>query len=579
MTDALQPYDDGRWSISDHTPPSTDEIWCRGNVGEVFPNVMTPLSFSAYVGAVARGQANALHEWGMVTAKQYEAFRPEQAWSTGVFGGYLYGNVTLARTAAARSPGLSTSDIDQQMFGLNDAPPHESGKGERDLRAATKTAGKMIATLRRPSDARLSADQADVAAYVASMPEVSDADDAQLLDIARTLPPWTERMMHHLLATSAASGISRSMLERVVAPLGEPGLENRLTAGLGTVESAEPAQDLWRLGRMVASSSDLTAAFDGGVEDLEPRLRASASASPFVDALAVFTQRHGARGPDEWELASATWGTDPAIAVAMIERLRHAPADRDPIAVGERLAIERGALAAEARRELPAWKRPLFDRALRACIAYAPQREATKAAFMRAIYPTRLALRELARRSGVAHDDFFLLTLSEVSASTSGDALPEHELAERRFRRDYLQARIPPFWFRATIPPPSTWPLRDHQTKPDERARTFEGMGVCAGIATGRARVVTRPDQPGQLGPGDILVAPITDPAWTPLFLAAAGVVVDVGAQQSHAAIVSRELGIPAVVSAAGASTTIPDGALVTVDGSSGIVTVHGERA
>ena len=100
-------------------------------------------------------------------------------------------------------------------------------------------------------------------------------------------------------------------------------------------------------------------------------------------------------------------------------------------------------------------------------------------------------------------------------------------------------------------------------------------MGVCSGIATGRARIVLQPDCPGDLGPADILVAPITDPAWTPLFLAAAGVVVDVGAQQSHAAIVSSELGIPAVVSATGASATIPDGALVTVNGSTGVVTIH----
>ena len=99
---------------------------------------------------------------------------------------------------------------------------------------------------------------------------------------------------------------------------------------------------------------------------------------------------------------------------------------------------------------------------------------------------------------------------------------------------------------------------------------------MCSGQATGRARVVTDPAQPGDLQPDEILVAPITDPSWTPLFLAVAGVVVDVGAQMSHAAIVSRELGIPAVVSVTGASTTIPDGVLVTVDGDRGTVTVHG---
>ena len=102
-------------------------------------------------------------------------------------------------------------------------------------------------------------------------------------------------------------------------------------------------------------------------------------------------------------------------------------------------------------------------------------------------------------------------------------------------------------------------------------------MGVLLGHRHRHGAHRLRPDQPGGLGPGDILVAPITDPAWTPLFLAAAGVVVDVGAQQSHAVMVSRELGIPAVVSATGTSATIPDGARVAVDGTRGIVTVHAD--
>ena len=78
----------------------------------------------------------------------------------------------------------------------------------------------------------------------------------------------------------------------------------------------------------------------------------------------------------------------------------------------------------------------------------------------------------------------------------------------------------------------------------------------------------------GALAPGDVLVAPITDPAWTPLFLSAEAVVVDVGAAMSHAVIVSRELGIPCVVSVTGATTSIPDGAEIEVDGTTGTVRV-----
>jgi pyruvate,water dikinase len=85
---------------------------------------------------------------------------------------------------------------------------------------------------------------------------------------------------------------------------------------------------------------------------------------------------------------------------------------------------------------------------------------------------------------------------------------------------------------------------------------------------------VLDPSDPGALEPGDVLIAPITDPAWTPLFVPAAAVVVDVGAQVSHAVIVSRELGIPCVVSVKDATRRIPDGALVDVDGTTGTVTV-----
>ena len=86
--------------------------------------------------------------------------------------------------------------------------------------------------------------------------------------------------------------------------------------------------------------------------------------------------------------------------------------------------------------------------------------------------------------------------------------------------------------------------------------------------------MVLDPSDPLTLEPGEILVAPITDPSWTPLFVPAAGVVVDVGAVMSHAVIVSRELGIPCVVSAVGATTRIPDGARIRVNGDTGTVTI-----
>ena len=92
------------------------------------------------------------------------------------------------------------------------------------------------------------------------------------------------------------------------------------------------------------------------------------------------------------------------------------------------------------------------------------------------------------------------------------------------------------------------------------------GAAGSGGVASGRARVVTDAGDPDGLEPGDVLIAPQTDPAWVPLMVPAAAVVVNVGAAGSHAMIVSRELGVPCVASVADATDIIPDGAIVTID-------------
>jgi pyruvate,water dikinase len=100
------------------------------------------------------------------------------------------------------------------------------------------------------------------------------------------------------------------------------------------------------------------------------------------------------------------------------------------------------------------------------------------------------------------------------------------------------------------------------------------GTGASAGTASGRARIITDTAEITAFEPGDVLIAPQTDPSWTPLFVVASAVVVGVGAPNSHAMIVSRELGIPCVASLEGAIHKIPEGAMVTVDGSTGTVTI-----
>ena len=560
-----------RWSVIDSEPSRRFPIYCRGNMGEVYPNVMTPLSGSLVYRAAQRGQEAVVLDVGFVSRSHID---DSDGAITGVFGGYLYGNVSLTRVGAARTPGMTIRDLDEQMFGLSDAPPHVARPDEKSVRCTARLGWHLGRAILRPDVGLVERDRASASAWIAGLPTIDMASDNQLLDIARKLPAKFEEMMAHLLRTSMFAGVTRSGLERLTEQIGDPSIVNRLTAGLGNIESAEPAFALWQLARAVRNDPHLTAAFDAGVYGLLERTK-TIGATEFLAAFDRFLSAHGTRGPDEWELGSLTWGLAPEIALEAIDRLRHSPDDRDPLLAGARLAADRRAATIEALHAVPRSRRALLRRLITTAAIYAGAREATKATFVRTLDSARRALHELARRHDVDRADFFLLTIDELPDFLKEPATFEATIAERRANRDYLQERVPPFWFEGEIAPPVTWPLRADRLQPDPSGRVITGIGVCPGRATGTARVIVDPANPGRLMPGDILVAPITDPAWTPLFLAVAGVVVDVGAHQSHAAIIARELGIPAVVSATGASATIPDGALITVDGFIGTVTVH----
>jgi pyruvate,water dikinase len=104
-------------------------------------------------------------------------------------------------------------------------------------------------------------------------------------------------------------------------------------------------------------------------------------------------------------------------------------------------------------------------------------------------------------------------------------------------------------------------------------AGRLRGIAASGGTATGRVRVALTAEDGADLEPGEILVAPFTDPGWTPLFTVAGAIVMDLGGLLSHGAIVAREYGIPAVVNARRATTTLRTGQTVTVDGDTGEVT------
>lgn len=574
-----------RWIVEDEPTPRFP-IWTRGNAGEVFPNVVTPLCGSIYADAPALGHRRNFVQMGLFT--EAEVHRHGIVVS-GIFGGYLYLNMSVFRLMGVRTPGMTPEMADEQGLGVSDAPPYRAQPGDRSIGASVRLSRWAMRTMRRPDTGTIDETCARAAAWVASLPEVGTATDSELLALVQTFSARIADFFVPLGNATAMAGVGRGGLEQLLrrGTGGDPTLlVNRLTAGLGTIESALPATRLWQLGRMVAADPAWTALFDEGLDAVVERIDATPSDDPgaaVTAEFASFLRDHGHRGPDEYELAAPSWALAPRIALALVDRLRFAPSERDPAAVAIRLATDRAAAMDEALALVPRPAHPVFRRALNASKVGASGRERAKDAMVRELGAMKTVLYELARRArerGGPSDlrDAFLVTTDELAAFVERPTDFADVIAERRVQRDHRQARIPPFWFDGAITDPSTWPLRADGATGGPTPVVLQGIAVCPGIAEGRARVVLDPADPRGLEPDEILVAPITDPAWTPLFLGAAAVVVEVGAQQSHAAIVARELGIPAVVSVTDATRLISDGTWIRVDADTGEIHIDRTR-
>ncbi|MEM7322715.1 MAG: PEP-utilizing enzyme, partial [Actinomycetota bacterium] len=396
--------------------------------------------------------------------------------------------------------------------------------------------------------------------------------------VDKLMPVFTDLFRTHLEVTVAASTLVSVLSNLCEQQLDDPNLTVTLLAGLGDVDSAAPSEMLWDLGRLANSNAAVTAQFDQGVDGLLERLTATPEAAPFNAEFERFIERFGSRGPNEWDTAFDTWETNPTLALTLVDRMRGAEDDHDPRRQQARLAAEAKAAERDALAKISRPVRGMFRRVLAAAKLYSRSRERTKTTVIRAIHGARLQSMELDRRlverSGGQRGDLWFIVSSELDDYVADPGRFQGIIAERREQHQRISERVPPFFFSGSQPPLDEWELRTAGRAVLPPGEQLDGLPGCPGTAVGRARVITDPADPGALGPGDVLVAPLTDPAWTPLFVPAAAVVVDVGAIMSHAVIVSRELGIPCVVSATDATKRIPDGALIEVDGSAGTVKV-----
>lgn len=573
------------WPIFDRSS-KTFPLYSRANVGEIFPDPISPLNASTgFQANLEPGWRDAFVACGVWDEELYDDSVDCNVLPA--FGSYLYINMSLMRLFGVRVPGMGAEAVDLQYFGdMPGIPPYESEKRDFDddpaysEKAGTWLMNEVLLAQGLPA---YDADRETVRKIRSERPDVEQLSDEQLVQRLTSFNDVLRPLFKRHIESSLKSGVGLGAVSQVAAAVGKPELSLTLVAGIGDVDSTGPSHGMWALSRD-ARSGAVAALFDAGVEGLYDRIRESDDPAvvAFRAALDEFLSEWEFRGPAEWELRALTWSLKPELALHTIDRMRGVGDDEAPTIKNAERVRQREEATATIRELLSGDQEASgqFEAALHAAALWLRGRERSRTTAAMLIHELRLPALELGRRgAGAGHLDtakqIFMLFANELPAYLANPGSFTETVRERE--KSYLDLfdLEPPFVVVGDAPPTTEWVRRSGKSHTAAIVgETIQGVSGCTGKIQGRARVLLDPNDPSALESGEILVAPITDPSWTPLFVAASAVVVDVGAPFSHAAIVSRELGIPCVVSATDATGRIPDGALVEVDGTTATVTV-----
>jgi len=574
-----------RW-ITDTEISPRFPYYTRANADEVGPEPFSPLGWSlAWMKGCIPGVANGFVAFGVVEPDEFAVDPPEVF---GNWGGYFYNQLSLPRVMGVRMPGATPEAIDMAYFGDHPGvPPYTPHPDdENDERSATlaETMGWAMSTDSFPAQEAASKMAMQ---HVTDRPDLSAMSNDDLVARARDLAgsglddAWTAYCQSALGASLGPGAV-----QAICAAIGRGPDAVKVMTAVGGIESADSAVMMWDLSRLVANSPALMSEFDAGVDGLLERLDGSSdpAADEFMATWADLIATHGHRGPNEWDLRAHSWTTKPSMALGMLERMRHQDDAKSPAAAHARGVEVREQLTTEllAMVEGDAEAHGGLQAGIHSAGVFYGFREMGKNACIRLIHEAKLALMEVGRRmveAGTLDDpqQIFMLLDGEVDGFLADPSAMTTTIRERQATFEHLATVEPPYIIKLEdgVAPISQWPKRGGRHGATANSGdVLQGAMGSPGVARGTARVVLDPSDPGAIGPGDIMIAPTTDPSWVPLFLAAEGVVVDVGAVASHAAIMCRELGIPCAVSVNDATSRIPDGATIEIDGSTGAVTI-----
>ncbi|HYF91758.1 MAG TPA: PEP/pyruvate-binding domain-containing protein [Symbiobacteriaceae bacterium] len=539
-------------------------IWSNANLRDVVPGVMSTLNWSFLRHGMEILLTTPLKDAGWLYEGGINWIR--------LFRGRAYFNLTAMHWAFFDALGMNPAEFNQVIGGHQPESalpaPTFSDRTARELRRL-RTIRQTFRTMKAAPALFLRyfswAEQAE------ALPMDTWTQD-QFLRFYREASDRMYGFMPQFQTLNGAAGAFHSELIKMLRPaFGDraPGLVNAMLAGSQGITSAEQGHRLVQLGNLALQEPPARAWFteaDWTPAQWQQRLAGTQWERDF----AAYLRDYGHRGVYEVEILNPRWIEDPSYLLQIV---------RSQVRSGREIRLE------GQREKREGAMREVFGR-----LRYTPKglqarfyqkqagiaaayREMGKSVLVKLLGVIRYCSVALGRQMAAAGllgapDEIFHLAWPDVEAYLSG----HHDgrgfralVADRRVRREEQLAQQPPDVIIGETP------VKRAPAGALDGA-VLLGTGVAAGRAAGAARVILHPDEGARLQPGEVLVAPSTDPAWTPLFLRASAVVMEIGGYLSHGAIVAREYGLPAVANIPGLLQVVRDGEVLAVDGDAGKV-------
>ncbi len=552
-------------------------VWSCANLAEALPGVATPLTWSVAANFSELGFRRAFAALGATVPRGTRLVANVQ--------GRFYLNLTAFMRVAASVPGLDPATLLELGGGasselLQSQVEDVSTKGfyarlpvtaTRALREQARLDAELANYERDASRARASSEALDLGILT------DDGVATTIRDLQRFLDR-TGALMLSCASNALGSFVAlRALLGRWIDPRMATQLAGDLTAGgagkgLGDLESARPTIALARIAEIALKD---TPARDALLA--QPKKIDAIPRGPTRDALERWIVAYGDRAIREAELSTPRWREDTSFPLATLALyLRRGVEGLSFLPHTDEVHARADAAMRTVESKLGIVQRTVLRHLIARCHKFARLRERMRAWVTWVLGAIRVASLEADRRlirrePALARPgeipSVFFCTVDEILAVLRGENRAIHRIVELR-RAEHARDLARP-------DPPTTFVGRPSPVRLEALGGPrLEGHGAAPGVVVGPVRILASPDEAARLRPGEILVTRTTDVGWTPLFLAAAGVVTELGGPLSHAAIVARELGVPCVVNATGATVRLRDGAIVRLDGSGGHVEI-----